>query len=433
MVPDWDILAILSCSYRVQDEVVAEALFAEPGVAVRFGMLGALQVVDGAGAARAVPAAKQRIMLAALLLGNGNMVSAADLAEALWDASPPPNAPAVMRTYVTRLRRTLGPVGTRIVGRPPGWAVELHGPEELDLAEVDRLWSAARQDAEAGEWRQVSSLLARALRLWRGEPLVDVPSDSLARREAGRLAELRLQLTEARIDADLRLGRHGELVAELRRLSAEHPLREHIRVQIMLACYRCGHQAAALEVYRDARKTLAEELGVEPGRELREMHQGILTADPGLIAVASAEVTVGQPGGPDGARDPREGGSVTDEAAGYRHGLPLDTAAFTGRDAELELITEAAAGNAAAGGVVAICVISGMPGVGKTALAVHAAHMLAAAFPDRRLFIDLHGHTPGRDPVSPEDALAVLLAAVGWMPGSCPRIWRGGPRCGGIR
>src|ERR1700689_3666496 len=122
---------------------MADSVSTEDGAAVRFGLLGPLQVVDGAGAARAVPAAKLRIVLAALLLGSGKVVSAASLSEALWDTSPPPNASVVLRTSVMRLRHTLGPAGTRISGRPPGWAVELRSPEELDLAEVDRLWRAA--------------------------------------------------------------------------------------------------------------------------------------------------------------------------------------------------------------------------------------------------------------------------------------------------
>ena len=258
---------------------------------VRFGILGPLQVVAGA-EVRAVPAAKQRILLAALLLGAGRTVSAASLAEALWDASPPPNAAAVMRTYVMRLRRALGPVGGRIVGQPSGLAIELRGPGELDLIEVDCLGRAAWAAAEAEEWRRVSSLLTKALRLWRGDPLVDVPSPALARREAARFTELRLQLMESRIDADLRLGRHRELVADLRRLTAEHPLREHIRAQLMCACYHCGLQAEALQVYRDAREILVGELGVEPGPELREMHQRILAADPDLTAMEPTRVTV---------------------------------------------------------------------------------------------------------------------------------------------
>jgi DNA-binding SARP family transcriptional activator/tetratricopeptide (TPR) repeat protein len=371
---------------------------------VRFGLLGPLRVVDAAGTAWPVRAGKQRIVLAALLLSNGTAISAEELAEALWDVSAPPNASAVMRTYVMRLRRALGPAGTRVIRRAGGWAVSLGGPEELDLAEVDHLWRAARAAGESQDWRRVSALLAQALSRWRGEPLIDVPSPVLIRREAGRLGELRLQLTEARIDADLRLGGHAGVVAELRRLTAEHPLREHFRVQLMLACYRGGHQGAALEVYREAHRMLAEELGVAPGPELQEIHQRILAADPGLTVVPAGKVTLGEPvqrlpAGP--------------EPSGFRHGLPPDTAAFTGRDAQLELITGGRAAGAAGGGVVAIQAINGMPGVGKTTLAVHAAHELAAAFPDRQMFIDLHGHTPGRDPISPADALAELLSAAG--------------------
>jgi DNA-binding SARP family transcriptional activator len=257
---------------------------------VRFGVLGPIQVVVGVDA-RQVSAAKQRIVLAALLLGAGRTVSAASLAEALWDASPPPNAATVMRTYVMRLRRALGPVGGRIVGHPSGLAIELRCPGELDLLEVDRLARAARTAAEKGDWRQVSAQLTKALRLWRGDALVDVPSAALARREAARFSELRLQLTESRVDADLRLGRHKELVADLRRLAAEHPLREHIRAQLMSACYHCGLQAEALQVYRDARQTLVGELGVEPGPELREMHRRILASDPGKTAANEDERT----------------------------------------------------------------------------------------------------------------------------------------------
>jgi DNA-binding SARP family transcriptional activator/tetratricopeptide (TPR) repeat protein len=379
---------------------------AEPKATVRFGVLGPLQVADGAGAAGGVPAAKQRIVLAALLLSSGRVVSAAGLAEALWDASPPPNAPVVMRTYVSRLRRALGPVGARIVGQPPGWAVEFRGPEEFDLAEVDDLWRAAQGAGGAGEWGQVSSLLARALSLWRGEPLIDVPSAALARREAGRLAELRLQLTEARIDADLYLGRHRELAAELRRLAAEHPLREHIRVQLMLACYRCGNQGAALGVYRDARATLAEELGVDPGPELREMHQKILAADPGLTAVAPARLTIGQTGGDfSRQRVPRQ--------------LPSAVGYFTGRTAELKRLTELAE-ESRSNGAATISVIAGMAGVGKTALALHWAHQVAGRFADGQLYVNLRGFDPSGTPVTPTEAIRGFLGALGVPPGQIP-------------
>jgi DNA-binding SARP family transcriptional activator/tetratricopeptide (TPR) repeat protein len=386
---------------------MVEPAVAEPeAAAVRFGLLGPVRVVSGAGEARGVPAAKQRIMLAALLLGSGRMVSAAGLAEAMWDASPPPNAPAVVRTYMARLRRVVGPAGTRIVGRPPGWAVEFRGPEEFDLDEVDDLWRSAQEAGRAGEWENVSSLLARALSLWRGEPLVDVPSAALARREAGRLAELRLQLTEARIDADLYLGRHGELVAELRRLAAEHPLREHIWVQLMLACYRCGHQGAALEVYRDARATLAEELGVDPGPELREMHQKILAADPGLTAAARARLTIGQTGGDfPRQRAPRQ--------------LPSAVGHFTGRAAELKRLTELA-GESRANGAAAISVIAGMAGVGKTALALHWAHQVAGRFGDGQLYVNLRGFDLSGTPATAAEAIRGFLDALGVPPGRIP-------------
>jgi DNA-binding SARP family transcriptional activator/tetratricopeptide (TPR) repeat protein len=382
---------------------MADGVAAGRESAVRFGLLGPLQVVDAAGTAWPVRAAKQRIVLAALLLGAGTTVSAWELAEVLWDESPPPNAPAVLRTYVARLRRALGPAGARVVRRPGGWTLALNEPEELDLTRAEHLWQAARTADESQDWRRASVLLAEALSLWRGEPLIDVPSAVITRRDAGRLSELRLALTEARVDADLRLGRHAGLVAELRRLTAEHPLREHLAVQLMLACYRSGRQGAALEVYRDAHRTLTEKLGVTPGPELRDMQRRILAAEPGLAA------------GP--------------RASGYQHGLPPDTAAFTGRGAELDLITAGRAAGAAGGGVV---VINGMPGVGKTALAIHAAHQLAPAFPGRQMFIDLHGHTPGQDPVSPADALAELLSAAGVEARSLPAdlasrsaLWRG--------
>jgi DNA-binding SARP family transcriptional activator len=385
----------------------------EPANAVQFGLLGPLLVVDGAGIARMVPAAKQRTVLAALLLGNGSTVSAASLIEAVWGAAPPRNAGAVLRTYLGRLRRVLGPAGERIVGHPPGWAVELQSSAELDLAEVGDLWQAALVAGQAGDWRQVSALLTRALSLWRGEPLADVPSAALARREVARLAELRMMMLEARIDAELQLGRHGELVAELRRLAAEHPLREHLRVQLMLACYRSAQQAAALEAYRDARATLTEELGVEPGPELREMHHKILTADRDLMTAAAARsrVTLGQ------GRD----NSVGEEGlqAPVPRELPAAARYFTGRAAEVARLTEFAQ-EARAERNAAVSVITGMAGVGKTALAVHWAHQATGLFPDGQLYVNLRGFGPSAPPMEPGESIRLLLEALGVPPQLIP-------------
>lgn len=421
---------------------MAGPVVGEPGSGVRFGVLGPLQVVDGSGEVKTVTAAKQRIALAALLLSGGRVVSAAGLAEALWDTCPPPNASAVMRTYVMRLRRALGAAGARITGQPSGWAVDLRYPEELDLTEVDHLRRAARAAAEVGEWSQVSSLMARGLSLWRGEPLADVPSSALTRREAGSLAELWLHLTETRIDADLRLGRHREVVTELRRLTAGHPLREHLWGQLMLACYRCGDQAGALEVYRDAYRTLSEELGVSPGRELHELHQKILSADPDLalgVAVAERVVPSQRPPSPLRATEPAE--EVTqprlpDEANDAAlaedwarlplaspvvpRQLPVPLRHFAGRAAELEWLSALTAETSGASPPVVISAIGGMAGVGKTALALQFAHQVADRFPDGQLYVNLRGFDPDGQPVPAAEAMSGFLASLGVNPRHVP-------------
>lgn len=249
-----------------------------PEVPVAFGLLGPLRVADVHGTAIRIPQAKQRIIMAALLLRANATVSGGQLADALWEGKPPPNASAAIRTYVARVRRTLGQVGTRLVSRSAGYAIEVHEPGELDLDELERLRAESREAAEAGQWERVASLSCRALRLWRGTPLEDIPSAAL-HLSAERLDELRLELATVRIDAELHLGRERYVITELRQLAREHPLREHIQAQLMLAYYRCGRQAEALEVYRTVRASLVDELGIEPELELRELHWRILTAD----------------------------------------------------------------------------------------------------------------------------------------------------------
>jgi DNA-binding SARP family transcriptional activator len=216
---------------------------------VRFGLLGPLLVTGGAGQVAVLRAATQRTILAALLINANATVSAARLAEILWEGCPPPSAATAVRNYVMRLRRQAGPARTRIVGRPAGYAVEIRRPAEFDVTEAHQLRRDATAAAEAGQWPEASAFLSTALSLWRGEPLADIPRLEFTEREVAHLAELRFQLTEARIEADLHLARHDELVAELRQLAAAHPLREHVQVQLMLALYCCGRQAEALEVY----------------------------------------------------------------------------------------------------------------------------------------------------------------------------------------
>jgi DNA-binding SARP family transcriptional activator len=229
--------------------------------------------------------------MAALLLKANTTVSGAQLAEALWENQAPPNASATIRTYVARLRRALGPMGTRLVSRHSGYAIEVHEGGELDLGRLERLRSQLREASDAGHWERVVLTSGKALDLWRGIPMEDIPSAALCRSVGAGLDELRLQLVTSRIDAELFLGKEHHVVAELRQLADEHPLGEHIQARLALAYYRCGRQAEALEVCLRARASLVDELAVEPGPELRQLYQHILTANPVLdseLALSSA-------------------------------------------------------------------------------------------------------------------------------------------------
>jgi DNA-binding SARP family transcriptional activator len=365
---------------------------------VRFGLLGPLLVTSETGRGMEIPAAKQRAILAALLLNVNATVSADRLAELLWAASPPPSAATAVRNYVMRLRRQIGVAGARIVTRPEGYAVEVDDPRDFDVTEVARLHRAASIDARAGRWSRASEQLGAALALWRGDPLADIPPADLLQQEAARLSELRLQLTEARIDADLRLARHRDVVPELQRLTAEHPLREHLRAQLMIALYHAGRQAEALEMYRDTRVALIAELGVEPGSELRELHRYVLTGEAALVGPPMAAASPG-----DG---PGSGAAGSQRAPWH---LPAAVPGFTGRLDQLAALSRLLCQPPAA---AAIAVISGSPGVGKTALAVRWAHQAAGCFPDGQLYVDLRGYGAG-EPVSAADALAGLLRALG--------------------
>jgi DNA-binding SARP family transcriptional activator len=261
-----------------------EARMSVPDTPVAFGLLGPLLVANVHGTAIRIPQAKQRIIMAALLLRANATVSCDQLAGALWEDEPPPNAPAVIRTYVARLRRTLGQAGTRLVSRPVGYAIEIREPGELDLSELERLRADARQAAEAGQWERAGAVARTALDLWRGIPLEDIPSTALHLSAVERLCEWRLLLDVIRVDAELHLGRERYVIAEIQQLAREHPLREHIQARLMLAYYRCGRQAEALEVFRKVRASLVDELGIEPGPGLCELHQRILAADRALSA-----------------------------------------------------------------------------------------------------------------------------------------------------
>jgi DNA-binding SARP family transcriptional activator/tetratricopeptide (TPR) repeat protein len=371
----------------------------EPGM--EFCLLGPVVVRRGT-AVVPVPRGGQRAVLASLLLKAGQVVSLDELAETLWGAEPPLSARVAIQNHVMRLRQSLGDAGSRIRTQPPGYLIHAEAGE-LDVARFQAHVAAAQAAARERSWDVVVAEAGAALALWRGEPLAGAGSDSLAMREVPRLEEMRLQALEARADAELQLGHGAGVIPELRELAGAHPLRERLHGLLMLALYRDGRRGEALAAYRQARRFLAEELGTEPGRALRDLHQQVLTGDPAL----------GTHGGPGQDMTAPAPAAAPAAAVDVRFSLPPDSAAFTGREAELDRITATVAEGARSGGVVAIHAIGGMPGIGKTALAVHAAHLLREQFPGRCLFIDLHAHTPGHDPALPEAALAGLLAAAG--------------------
>jgi DNA-binding SARP family transcriptional activator len=359
-----------------------------PGL--EFGLLGPLLVRRDDAALPVLPG-KQRIMLAALLLNADHVVSSAELAEWLWeDGAQPASAHVTMQNYVKRLRQALGDADHDIIAtRPGGYMINLQAGE-LDISVFEGLLTRARESARAARWDRAALELRDALARWRGRPLADIPCDQLVRDHAPRLAEMRLQARELRIEADLQLGLHDELVAELRQLITVEPLRERLHALMMLVLYRAGRQADALAAYRDAFRVLADEAGVEPGLELRRLHAQILRGDPAVTARSGRWPADSRPALP----VPRQ--------------LPGPVTPFVGRRAELKILSEML-GEGRGDRAPVVSVISGTAGVGKTALAIYWAQQVMERFPDGQLYVDLRGFGPSGTPVTPAEALRGML------------------------
>ena len=258
---------------------------------MEFRILGPLEVVDGGGPL-ALQRHKSRGLLAYLVLHPNEVVSTDRLVDALWGEEAPPTAIASLHNSVSRLRKALG--ADVLVSQPPGYVLRVR-PEQVDWIRFERLVDEARQ-ADA---RERAEKLRAALALWRGPPLADLAFEPFAQADIGRLEATRLAALEDRIDADLALGRHGALVAELEALVAEHPLRERLRGQLMLALYRSGRQVDALAAYRDARRLLHEEQGLEPGEDLQRLERAILVHDAALAPPARPAAPVPEPPRPE--------------------------------------------------------------------------------------------------------------------------------------
>ncbi|MFJ3667582.1 BTAD domain-containing putative transcriptional regulator [Streptomyces sp. NPDC090106] len=365
---------------------------------LRFGLLGPPVLYDaghGVGdrdTVRVVQSPKVRALLAALLLDAGRTVSVETLKDALWGAAPPASAQASLHNHVTRLRRLLDD-SERLRAVPPGYLLRVeHG--ELDVHVFDTLVAEARSAHAARDWAGTLRACAAALALWRGTPLGGLTSELGGYAFVQRLREARLLLLEWRHDAGLALGgpRPDALVPELTALAAGYPLREAFHRQLMLALHRTGRRAEALAVHRDLRTRLVEELGVEPGEGVREAHAEVLRG-----AAEEAPEPVAAP-------PPRPAQ------------LPPPPPHFTGRATTLADLRHVLAD----GDLSPVAVLSGMAGVGKSALALHTAHALRDGFPDGQLYVNLHGATPGMTPLTPGQALAALLRDVGADPRSIP-------------
>jgi DNA-binding SARP family transcriptional activator/tetratricopeptide (TPR) repeat protein len=368
---------------------------------MRFALLGPLELTSSAGEQLQLAGPRQRILLATLLLHANMPVPSEALAEAIWDGSPPAAAMVTLRSYIKRLRQGLGAEGReRIAARDPGYMICVREPE-LDVLEFGALCKTAGAALRNGDWAGTATAAARALALWRTAPLLDVPSQLLADEFVPELERLRLQALEDCFEARLRLGKHQELTSELRELTAQHPLRERFHAQLMLALAGTGRQAEALEAYTKARQVLVGELGIEPGPELRDLHQQILAGD---IATVTAHV------------------KLSAEAQGTPpRQLPAVVADFTGRAAELAVLTGMLEQTGAGGpGTVVISAIGGTAGVGKTALALHWAHQVARRFADGQLYVNLRGFDPSASPASSAEAIRGFLDALGLPPDRIP-------------
>lgn len=393
--------------------------------AVRFAVLGPLTVDAGDGAIP-VSAGLPRTVLAVLLLAPNTTMSTDRLIDEVWPAKPPRAALESLRNHVARLRRQLGPLAAaRVRTDAGGYRVDLR-PGELDEHEFTASCAEGREALRRGDWAATATLLADALKLWRGRPFTDVTLSPEGWTHAEQLNETRLLALEGRFQADLHLGRHQDVVGELRSLTGLHPLREEFHAQLMLALYRSDRQAEAQTVYQRLWRTLRDELAVDPSERIRELNSRILAADPALAAPAPVPAAISAPGyGTVVASAPHDRRTLAHTRQAGRAQLPADTRAFVGREAELgrlfDLARQSADGAAEPSyGAAAVFAIDGMGGVGKTALAVRAAHRVRAGFPDGQLFLDLRGHSTGSGPLSTEDALGTLLSFLGLPPDAVP-------------
>jgi DNA-binding SARP family transcriptional activator len=381
---------------------------------MRFRLLGPLEIWDGEDWL-AIGAPKWRSILAALLINAGQIVPVDVLINEVWPDTPPAKAANLISIYVLRLRRLIGDAdSTLLVTRAPGYLLRL-APGDTDAGLFETLAGGGRRAYADGDPERAAAQLAEALALWRGSPLADVPGTALTENEARRLTDLQLDVRELRIQAELACGSHAQVIPELRRLLADHALRENLWLLLMQALDGAGRHAEALDAYGQARNVFSEELGVDPGAELRQFYADLLAKDekltrdagdaPGSISAGTVTASSRPP-------QPASAAGVL-RAVPAPAQLPADVADFTGREDQVRHLCDVLAGSGAeaGSGAVRIALVAGSGGLGKTSLAVHAAHRVRRSFPDGQLYVDLLGAAP--QPLPPADVLARFLRDLG--------------------
>lgn len=329
-----------------------------------------------------------RALLACLLLEPNQVVPMDRLIDTLWDDEPPASARTIIQGYVSRLRKFFGKDGPEIITRAPGYLLRVNG-DRIDAHRARNLINRAHGLEPA----ERSRLLTEALSLWSGPVLADIAGSRLYRMVAPNLDELRLLALEERVAADLELGRHHQLIAELSTLVDQHPMRERLTGQLMLANYRAGHRAEAQARFHELRHRLSHELGIDPGPELRELYEKLLRDDPAL----------------------RNHPSRVEPGLGIRRPVPAELppapAGFVGRRLEVSTLDAMREANEESSSL--ITVLTGTAGVGKSALALTWSHRVAEEFPDGQLYASLRGFDSEHEPLTPGEALTSMLKALG--------------------
>lgn len=379
---------------------------------LEFHVLGPVEVISD-GIPLALGRGKSLDVLATLLASPNQVVTTDTLTHTVWHSRLPLNPRGTLHSVVARLRRLMG--SEYIDTLPSGYRFRVEA-DLLDLLRFEQLVAAAdRQRSE-----DAFALLTEAIGLWRGAPLANVGLPALLNGVVSRLTQRYLDACEKWAGLGLEAGQHEAVVSRLATLVDEHPFRERMTGQLILGLYRSGRQTDAIAVYDSLRHALSDEMGIDPSPELQDLHLKILRADPSLYERAS-QANRGKPAGLQAdAVDLRASGGGS--AGGVPHRLPAGTRVFTGRQGELARLLALADGTdeGRGSGTAVIAAIDGMAGIGKTALAVHAAHLLADRFGDGQLFINLHGYTERHPPRTAGQALETILHTLGVPPHQIP-------------